>query len=232
MKQIKNWMYAAIFLISAQMMLTSCEKYVEATVEGLFKPLTDAADEYEEKRRQGMLDAVFDWKIGCTTEQFAIDLYGYDRCFQVVPLTPEFWSGDYAPDVNPAVDKEQLCLVRCLTHSQYGLRIGGIVCNKYIANDVLYILRKLFESDYKVDYAMTASGYCKENLVFDNTTYSYFYDEHNPASATTLEQQGLSVVLNAGQPLASNDLAVVLFKERGFRWGGDEPHGNPNSFMI
>ena len=40
----------------------------------------------------------------------------------------------------------------------------------------------------------------------------------------------LSVTISAGKPLASDDLAVKLFKEKGFKWGGDEPEGDPNCF--
>ena len=211
-------------------MLTSCEKYVEATVDGLFKPLNDVADEYKEEKAQEMQDNLFNWRIGSTTDQASIDKYGYDNCFQVVSLTPDFWTGYYAPDLSPVYDKDQLCLVRCLSHSQYGILVGGIVCNQRIANDLVAIFRQLYESDYRIDRPCTASGYCKENLAFDNCTYSYFYDERNPESATTQQQQGLCIVVNAATPLTFDDAAVFLFKGKGFKWGGDEPGGDPNYF--
>ena len=44
------------------------------------------------------------------------------------------------------------------------------------------------------------------------------------------QQQGLAVVVNGERPLNSNDIAVRLFKERAFTWGGDEPNSDPNYF--
>jgi hypothetical protein len=40
----------------------------------------------------------------------------------------------------------------------------------------------------------------------------------------------MAVVVNDGEHLTRTDLAVRLFKEKGFTWGGDEPDGNPNYF--
>lgn len=229
MKKNFNWMLTVI-LLSGQMMLTSCEKYVEDTVEGLFKPLHDAAEQYTEEKRQEMLDNLFNWRMGSTTDQASIDKYGYNNCFQVVSLTPDFWTSNDAPEINPSCDKEQLCLVRFLSHSKFGLIVGGIVCNQSIGGDLVTIFRQLYESGYRIDRPCTASGYCLETLTLYNCTYSYFYNERNPMSATYMQQQGLGVVLNAATPITSEDPAVLLFKERGFKWGGDEPNGNVNYF--
>lgn len=232
MKQIMKWMFAAILFLSGTVMLSSCEKYVEDSVNGLFKPLYDEMDEYTAQKKQARMDNLFNWKIGNTTDQEAIDKFGYDNCFQVMELTPEFWAGEYAPDISPAVDRSNLRLVRCLTNSEYGLRIGGLVCDKLIAKDLAEIFRQLYEAKYNVEAAMTAHAYCKENLTYENCTYSYFYDMNNPESATDTQQQGLSLVLNASTPLTSDDLAVKLFKQHGFKWGGDEPNGDPNCFTA
>jgi hypothetical protein len=51
-----------------------------------------------------------------------------------------------------------------------------------------------------------------------------------PRAPQNWSGRGLSVTINAGKPLASDDLAVKLFKEKGFKWGGDEPEGDPNCF--
>ena len=230
MKQIKNWMFAAILLLSGQMTLTSCEKVIVDTVDGIFKPLNDEADEYNSRKRQEMMDALLNWNVGTSVDQEAIDQYGLDNCFQVTLLTPEFWSSEYAPDASPAVNKDNLCLVHCLTNSSYGIRIGGIVCDKRIASDLVDIFRQLYDSAYSIQDATTAHGYCKENLINCNCTYSYFFNASDPESATTMEQQGLCVMLNAAYPLTVDDPAIILFKQHGFQWGGDMPNGNTNYF--
>ena len=44
------------------------------------------------------------------------------------------------------------------------------------------------------------------------------------------QQQGFGVVVNCDNPLSADNLAVRLFKEKGFTWGGDQPDGDPIYF--
>ncbi|MBQ9262405.1 MAG: hypothetical protein IJ185_09950 [Prevotella sp.] len=170
MKQIIKSAIIAIVFTSGTVMLTSCDKVVEDTVEGLFKPLNDAAEEYAKERKQQNMDNLFNWRIGNETDQEAIDI-------------------------------NSLRMVRCLTHSYNSFVIRGLICDKSIASDIARIFRELYDANYQIEDA-----------------------------ATELERQGLSVTINAGKPLASDDLAVKLFKEKGFKWGGDEPGGDSNCF--
>lgn len=39
-----------------------------------------------------------------------------------------------------------------------------------------------------------------------------------------------ATLIISDKPLNTNDIAVRLFKDKGFTWGGDEPNGNPNYF--
>ena len=96
MKQIIKSAIIAIVFTSGTVMLTSCDKVVEDTVEGLFKPLNDAADEYAKERKQQNMDNLFNWRIGNETDQEAIDKYGLDNCFQVTELNAAFWASSQA----------------------------------------------------------------------------------------------------------------------------------------
>ena len=81
MKQIIKSAIIAIAFTSGTVMFTSCDKVVEDTVDGLFKPLNDAAEEYAKERKQQNMDNLFNWRIGNDTDQEAIDKYGLDNCF-------------------------------------------------------------------------------------------------------------------------------------------------------
>ena len=230
MKQIMKSAIIAIVLTSGTVMLTSCEKVVEGTVDGLFKPLNEAAEEYAKERERQNMDNLFNWRIGNNTDQGAIDKYGLDNCFQVIELNSAFWASTQAPDVNPTIDINNLRMVRCLIHSDNSIGIRGLICDKSIASDVAAIFRQMYDANYQIKDVTTAEHICKENLIGLHYSYGYFFDINNPESATELERQGLSVTINAGNPLADDDLAVKLFKEKGFKWGGDEPEGDPNCF--
>lgn len=230
MKQIIKSAVIAIVFTSGTVMLTSCEKVVDRTVEGLFKPLNEASEEYAKEQKRQNMDNIFNWNLGSCTDQESIAKYGLDNCFQVTELNSAFWASDNAPDVNPAINVSNLRMVRCLTHSNNMVCVNGIICDKSIASDVKDVIRQLYEANYQIETMTTAKGTCRENLFGLHCTYGYFFDINNPESSTELERQGLSITINAGRQLAANDLAVKLFKEKGFKWGGDEPEGNPNCF--
>ena len=150
------------------------------------------------------MNNLLNWKIGSEVSQEAIVEFGYDNCFQVTEVPASIWEKAGTDGIN-----NDLCFVRCLDYSYaingYVPRVGGVICNRCIAGDLLSIFRELYESKYVViqtesDILSMAQG------------------------------QGMAVVVNSGEPIAANDLAVRLFKERGFTWGGDEPNGNPNYF--
>lgn len=230
MKKNFQWVIAAALLICGTTVTTSCHDVVEHAVDGLFEPLNKKADEAEKERKQELMDNLSRWNIGSATDQESVNKFGYDNCFKVVELTPEFWAGKDAPAVSSSSSAANLCMVRFLTtnsllrdNKQIG--ISAVICNKAIANDLLFVFRKLYEAHYDILHATTAAGYCRENLMNLNCTYSYFFDENKPDDASTQELQGLCVVVNANKSIGSDDMAVKLLKQRGFAWGGDAAGG-------
>lgn len=192
---------------------TSCSNPMEDIAHGLVYGIADqmvdskGQKEREEKQKQERLDNLLNWNMGSEVDQEAIDKFGYDNCFQATDVPTSIWENAGTSGIIPDIDRNDLCFVRCLNYNYaingYATYIGGLICNRRIASDLVYIFRELYEAKYIIDQTETIP---------------------------MAQQQGLAVVMNCEEPLTSNNLAVRLFKERGFIWGGDEPNGDPHYF--
>ena len=185
------------------------EDIAEGLVNGVADKMLDSKGqkEREEKQKQERLDNLLNWNIGSEVDQEAIDKFGYDNCFQATEVPASLWDKAGLNTNSSDVDINDLRFVRCLIYTYaingYAPRVGGLICNKRIAGDLVSIFRQLYEAKFVVD---------------------------QDGTIPMVQQQGMAVVVISEEPLTSNDLAVRLFKERGFTWGGDEPNGNPNYF--
>ena len=201
-----NILTAGIFAFGFTSCSNPMEDIADGLVYGIADQLVDAKGQKEraEQQKQEFLNNLSNWKIGSEVSQEAIVEFGYNNCFQVTEVPASIWEKAGTDAMN-----NDLCFVRCLNYSYaingYVPRVGGVICNRCIAGELVSIFRELYEAKYVVvqtesDILPMAQG------------------------------QGMAVVVNSGEPIAANDLAVRLFKERGFTWGGDEPNGNPNYF--
>ena len=199
MKKIAKSIMIASLIISWNVTFTSCSNPIEDIAEGLVNGIGDQllnpdkyAERKEAERQQERFDNLVNWNVGCEVDQESINKFGYDNCFQITD------------DSNP----DGLCLVRYLRYNSatdgQTANISGIVCDKRIASDLVYIFRELYEAKCMVGRADTIQ---------------------------MEQQQGLGVVVNCEKQLSASDLAVRLFKEKGFTWGGDQPDGDPNCFF-
>ena len=198
MKKLAKSIMIASLIISWNVTFTSCSNPLDDIAHDLVYNIDDQLlnpERYKEReeaqRQQERFDNLVNWKVGCVVDQESINKFGYDNCFQIMD------------DSNP----DGLCFVRYLRYNNAAggemSQIGGIVCDKRIASDLLYIFRELYEAKCMVGWA--------DSILME-------------------QQQGLGVVVDCENPLSANDLAVRLFKEKGFTWGGEQPDGNPNCF--
>lgn len=164
--------------------------------------------------------------------QEAIDKFGYDNCFEVTEVPTSIWDNAGMNSISPNVDRNDLCLVRCLNYSYaingYAPHVGGLICNRRIGNELVEIFRELYEAKYVIVQTDALQARSKSGL--QGCTYAYYYNQEEAETIPMAQQQGLAVIVNGGKPLNTNDIAVRLFKDKGFTWGGDEPNGNPNYF--
>ena len=213
MKLIK--LFAVVML--GGVMLSGCEKL----------------DELDREAHERNLQNLRDWVINSNTTQEAIDEFGYENCFKIVPLESFFWNDYttyYKGDLSD-VNKNDLVEVRSLFYNKPAMshiHIGEIICNKSIANDLLAIFRQLYESQYHIDQMMPVAEIDYTQITNGSTaSYDFTFCFHfNSDPIDMAHVKGLAVVLNPyNPPTSASDQAVTLFKLHGFTWGGDDPNG-------
>lgn len=186
-------------IVSWSVTFTSCSNPIEDIAhelvygigDQLLNPNHNMEQKDKEKQQQERFDNLVNWNIDGEVDQEAINKFGYDNCFQITEI--------------PNTDDE--CQVRFLKYNSTAegqiSHIGGLLCDKRIASDLVYIFRELYEAKCMVVRAYTLQ---------------------------MEQQQGPGIVVNCENPLSADDLAVRLFKEKGFTWGGDQADGDPNCF--
>ena len=238
MKQFILSYIAATLIISGNFALTSCTGTMEDMANGLVNGIadqivdSDGTKKQEEKRKQERLDNLLNWNLGTEVDQEAINKFGYDNCFQVTEVPNTIWDKAGINSISPNVDRNDLCMVRCLNYTYaihgYAPHVGGLICNRRIGNELVEIFRELYEAKYII--VQTDALQETTKLGLRNCTYAYYYNQEEAETIPMAQQQGLAIVVNSDKPLNTNDIAVRLFKDKGFTWGGDEPNGNPNYF--
>lgn len=129
--------------------------------------------------------------------------------------------------------------------------IGELLVNASIADDVLEIMRELFEKGYEIEKMVLVDAYGAddEQSMEDNNTSSFNYREIAGSSKLSRHSLGLAIDINplynpcvkgggasispanAGDyadrsqtfahKIDENDLCYRLFREHGFTWGGN-----------
>ena len=178
------------------------------------------------------LNNLKNWVVNGSTSEKAIAQFGYENCFTILPIQDYYWK-DYQNSQHEGtatVNRSDLMSVRSLVYfgtSMSPLKTGEIICNKSIANDLLAIFRALYEAKYNVDtmmpVAMTNYQSLTEQANASNNHTFCFHFTGNPLGEAHVK--GLAVVLNPYTPPTADDLAVKLFKQHGFTWGGDSADG-------
>ena len=183
-----------------------------------------------------------------------VEGYGLDALFTCQPIPDEVFArmeGVTFPDDCP-VTRDELRYLR-LVHvdAQGRTKVGEMVVNEAIAEDVLEVFRELYEAGYPIERIRLACDYGGDDEVSmedDNTSafncrpiegtgsqsrhsYGMAVDVNTLYNPYVLQSSWTVLPTTAGDyvdrsvqtPYTINpdDLCCQLFAERGFTWGGD-----------
>ena len=205
----------------------------------------------------GEADALTRWQAGEVVSENAVKLFGLDRCFKAEPISDAVFArmkGKSYP-AGCTVARTDLRYVKALHYDAEGkLRIGEMVCNKAIANDLVEIFRELFRQHYPIERMVLIDNYDAddERSMRDNNSSCFCYRRVAGSKTLSKHATGMAVDINTlynpyarkrsdgswfiqpatAKPycdrtkqfpykIVSGDLCCRLFKQHGFRWGGD-----------
>lgn len=214
-------------------------------------------DAQSEENVQEAPEALTQWQAGKTVSENAVKLFGLDRCFKAEPISDAVFArmkGKSYP-ANCTVARSDLRYIKALHYDAEGLlRIGEMVCNKAIANDLVEIFRELFRQHYPVERMVLIDNYDAddERSMRDNNSSCFCYRVVAGSKTLSKHATGMAVDINTLynpyvrkradgsmfiQPstaakycdrsknfpykIVRGDLCQRLFKQHGFRWGGD-----------
>lgn len=143
-----------------------------------------------------------EWRAGQTVTTEAITAYGgVDKCFVSEPIPDTIWEQMQGKSykANPYIGRDDLRYLRLL-HWDYDRRphLGEMVCNKAIANKLLYIFRKLYDNHYPIERMVLPDVYDAndEQQMRANNTSCFCYRSVAKSSQLSKHAQGLAVDIN------------------------------------
>ena len=214
-----------------------------------------AAQEGEPVRQeQGWLAR---WQAGEEVSESMVAQVGVEHCFTSGPITEELFQRmqgrSYKADCT--VPREELRYLQVLHRDATGaIRLGEMVCNRAIADDLLHIFRQLYEASYPIERMVLIDDYeaDDERSMEANNSSAFNFRFIAGTQKLSRHSKGMAVDINplynpyvkkrpdgslyvspeAGRRyvdrsasftymIQADDLCCRLFKEHGFRWGGD-----------
>lgn len=182
-----------------------------------------------------------------------VNAYGLDSCFVAERINDRIFSRMKGKSwkTNCTISRDELRYVRVIHRNANGEnQMGELVVNKSVVSDVIYIFRKLYEANYRIELMTLIDEFDAddESSMSKNNTSSFNFrfvtgshsqvSYHGKGRAIDLNPlynpyvKGTKVSPENGRPYAykrdktvpylidRNDLAYKLFRERGWRWGG------------
>ena len=183
-----------------------------------------------------------------------VKAYGLDSCFVAEPISDRIfdrmkgksWKADCT------LRRDELRYVRVLHRNFKGEnQMGELVVNRKVAQDIVYIFRRLYEAHYPIELMTLIDEYDADDersMEANNTSCFNFRFITGSRSQISYHGRGCAIDLNPlynpyikgsivspsnGRPYAfrrdkshpyiitKDDLAYRLFRERGWRWGGN-----------
>lgn len=143
-----------------------------------------------------------EWKAGQTiSAEMLKTMGGADKCFISEPIPDNIWNSmqgkSYKP--NPYISRQDLRYLKIL-HWDYDnqTHLGEMVCNKLIADKLLYIMRKLYDSHYPIERVLLPDVFDAddEQQMSANNTSCFCYRHVAKSKQLSKHARGLAIDIN------------------------------------
>lgn len=145
---------------------------------------------------------VFDhWQAGQQVTLKMVESYGIGRCFGIDSISDKvfarMWKKSYKE--NCTIPRNDLRYVRVLHYTLEGnIKLGELVCNKHIANDLVEIFRELFDAKYPIERMVLVDNYDAkdEPSMMDNNTSCFNFRFISGTKKLSNHSRGYAIDIN------------------------------------
>lgn len=146
--------------------------------------------------------ALTEWRAGCCVSKADINAYGIDKCFRSDTISNDIFARmqgkSYKKDCT--VKRNRLRYLRVLHNDGKGnIRLGEMVCNRAIADDLIYIFRELYEAGYPIERMVLIDSYDADDnrsMEANNSSCFNFRRKTNPAAGLSKHATGMAIDIN------------------------------------
>ncbi|MBQ2026950.1 MAG: M15 family metallopeptidase [Alistipes sp.] len=141
------------------------------------------------------------WNAGAVVTTKAIKIYGEDNVFVSSNITKDIYERIYGKSykIDCTIPLTDLCYLKILHYDIAGnIRIGEMICNKMIANDLISIFRELYKAKYPIERMILIDEYNANDEVSmsNNNSSSFNYRMITGGGKLSKHALGLAVDIN------------------------------------
>lgn len=153
------------------------------------------------KAQNQEMKALKKWIPESVISDAAVNEFSIDSCFVAIPISDEIFvrMENKSYKKNCTIKRSSLRYLKVLHRNVNGkIQLGEIVCNASIANDLLEIFRKLYESNYKIERIALIDKYNAddETSMTANNTSCFNYRTISGSKVLSKHSQGLAIDVN------------------------------------
>lgn len=154
------------------------------------------------KAENGRNDVFDNWQAGQQVTLKMVETYGIERCFAIDTINDKvfarMWKKSYKEDCT--IPRKELRYIRVLHYTQEGnIRLGELVCNKDIAQDLVEIFRELFDAKYPIERMVLIDNYDAQDQLSmaENNTSCFNFRFVGGTKKLSNHSQGRAIDINA-----------------------------------
>lgn len=159
----------------------------------IFSPLKVSA--------QGQMEALSAWRAGTVVSADSVRAFGMERCFKAEEISDVIFRRMLGRSFkeHTAVKRNMLRYLKVLHYDAEGrIRIGEMVCNRLIADDLVSIFRQLFDARYPIERMTLIDDYDADDelSMSANNTSCFCYRVVKGSKRLSAHSLGMAVDIN------------------------------------
>lgn len=141
------------------------------------------------------------WRVGDVVTLSQIESYGIEQLFTAEPIDDATFARmqDKSYKTGCTIPRSELHYIRALHITNEGIiKVGEMVVNRAISNDILYILRRLFEAGYAIERMELVDNYSADDeaSMAANNSSAFNYRTTPGGTRLSAHSRGMAVDIN------------------------------------